>query len=67
MCIRDSFLPKINGYNPDLKVWAYDPEQAKALIDEARSAGVPVDQELRLVGRIGFYPNQLEACLLYTS
>lgn len=54
------FLPKINGYNPDLKVWPYDPEQAKALIDEARAAGVPVDQELRLVGRIGFYPNQLE-------
>lgn len=54
------FLPKINGYNPDLKVWPYDPDQAKALIDEARAAGVPVDQELRLIGRIGFYPNQPE-------
>lgn len=54
------FLPKINGYNPDLKVWPYDPEQARALIDEARADGVPVDQELRLVGRIGFYPNEPE-------
>lgn len=54
------FLPKTNGYNPDLKVWPYDPEQAKALIDAARADGVPVDQELRLIGRIGFYPNQPE-------
>lgn len=54
------FLPKINGYNPDLKVWDYDPEAAEALIEEARAAGVPVDQELRLIGRIGFYPNQPE-------
>jgi peptide/nickel transport system substrate-binding protein len=54
------FLPKINGYNPDLQVWAYDPDAAKALIEEARAAGVPVDQELRLIGRIGFYPNQPE-------
>ncbi|MBC7478812.1 MAG: hypothetical protein H7317_12080 [Pseudorhodobacter sp.] len=36
---------------------AFDRE---ALVDEARAAGVPVDQELRLVGRIGFYPNEPE-------
>jgi len=54
------FLPKINGYNPDLKVWPFDPEQAKKLVDEAREAGVPVDRQIRLVGRIGFFPNQQE-------
>ena len=54
------FLPKINGYNPDLQVWAYDPDAARALIEEARADGVPVEQELRLIGRIGFYPNQPE-------
>lgn len=53
-------LPKINGHNPDLEPWAYDVEQAKALLAEAKADGVPVDKELRLVGRIGFFPNQEE-------
>lgn len=54
------FLPKINGYNPDLKVWPYNPDQAKALIAAARADGAPVDKEIRLVGRIGFFPNEEE-------
>ena len=54
------FLPKINGYNPNLKVWPYDPKQAQALIKEAKAAGVPVNKEIRLIGRIGFFPNQQE-------
>ena len=37
--------PNIFGYNPDLKVWPYDPEKAKQLLDEARKDGIPVDKE----------------------
>jgi len=54
------YLPNINGYNPDLKPWPYDPDQAKQLLAAAKADGVPVDQPLRLVGRIGFYANQEE-------
>jgi len=54
------FLPKTVGYNPDLKVFPYDLEEAKKLIEEARADGVPVDAEIRLVGRIGLYPNGSE-------
>lgn len=50
-------LPKVKGYNKDLKVWPYDPEQAKKLIKEAKAAGVKVDTEIKLIGRTGFYPN----------
>jgi peptide/nickel transport system substrate-binding protein len=53
-------LPNINGHNPDLQVWTYDPDQAKALLAAAKEDGVPVDRELRLIGRIGFYSNQEE-------
>jgi peptide/nickel transport system substrate-binding protein len=43
-------LPNVNGYNPDLTVWPYDPEKAKALVEEARSDGVPVDNPIALYG-----------------
>ncbi len=49
-------VPSIFGYNPDLKVWPYDPQKAKQLIAEARKDGVPVDKEILIVGRIGYYP-----------
>lgn len=50
----------INGHNPDLKVWPYDPERAQALLDEARAAGVAVDAPIKMYGRIGIYPNATE-------
>ena len=53
-------LPNINGHNSGLKAWTYDPEQAKKLLAEAKADGVPVDKELRLIGRIGFFNNQSE-------
>jgi peptide/nickel transport system substrate-binding protein len=53
-------VPNIFGYNPDLKAWPYDPQKARQLLDEARRDGVPVDKEIVLVGRIGFYPGILE-------
>jgi peptide/nickel transport system substrate-binding protein len=53
-------VPSINGHNPNLEVWPYDPEQAKQLLDEARADGTPVDDEIVLIGRIGIYPNASE-------
>lgn len=53
-------VPSINGHNPDLKVWPYDPEKAKNLLAEARKDGVPVDTEILMVGRVGIYPNATE-------
>jgi len=49
-------VPSTFGYNPDLKVWPYDPKKARQLLDEARKDGVPVDKEILLVDRIGLYP-----------
>ncbi len=49
-------IPSTFGYNPDLKVWPYDPQQAKKLLDEARKDGVPVDKEILMVGRTAYFP-----------
>jgi peptide/nickel transport system substrate-binding protein len=48
--------PSIFGYNPDLKVWPYDPQKARQLLDEARRDGVPVDKPILLAGRTAFFP-----------
>jgi len=53
-------VPSINGHNPDLKAWSYDLAEAKQLLDEARADGVPVDDEITLLGRINIYPNATE-------
>ncbi|MBI5292104.1 MAG: hypothetical protein HY872_09530 [Chloroflexi bacterium] len=34
------------GYNPDIPLIPYDPEQAKVLIEQARADGVPVDNKI---------------------
>lgn len=45
------------GYNPDVGDWDYDPEKARALLDEARADGVPVDDASVLVAaRVGSVP-----------
>lgn len=53
--------PSINGFNPDIPKWKFDPAEAKRLIAEAKAAGVPVDNVIPLVGYINFYPNGQEA------
>ncbi|MFT5174889.1 MAG: peptide/nickel transport system substrate-binding protein, partial [Gammaproteobacteria bacterium] len=53
-------VPSINGHNPALKVWPYDPAKAQQLLAEAKAAGVPVDRELEIVGRTNIYPNATE-------
>lgn len=54
-------LPSVFGYNPDIPVWTYDPEKAKALLAEAKADGVPVETEIVIYGRIGIYPNSSES------
>ena len=53
-------VPSINGHNPALEPYPYDPEQAKALLAEAEAAGVPVGDEITMVGRLEIYPNATE-------
>ncbi len=53
-------VPSINGHNPDMQPWPHDPAEAKKLIDAARADGVPVDNEITLLGRINIYPNATE-------
>jgi len=43
--------PSTIGWNPDLKPYSFDLERAKALLAEAKAAGVPVDKEITLIGR----------------
>jgi len=54
-------VPGIVGHNADLTPWTYDPDQARALLAEARADGVPVDTELNIIVRSGNYPNSQEA------
>jgi peptide/nickel transport system substrate-binding protein len=53
-------VPSINGHNPDLEPYPYDPEQAKQLLAEAAADGVPVEDEITIVGRTEIYPNATE-------
>ena len=39
------------GYNDELPLWPYDPEKATQLVAEAKADGVPVDTQIRLIGR----------------
>ncbi len=59
--------PSTIGYNTDLTHYAYDPEQAKALLAEAKADGVDVDQEITLIGRTGNFGNVLETMEALTA
>jgi peptide/nickel transport system substrate-binding protein len=50
----------INGFNPNLKPFPYDPKEAKRLLDEARKDGVPVDAKLTLMTRDSYFSNAKE-------
>ena len=45
------------GYNDQLQLWPHDPDKAKQLIAEAKADGVPVDTQIRLIGRTAQFPN----------
>jgi peptide/nickel transport system substrate-binding protein len=53
--------PGTNGFNDQTKPWTFDFERAKQLIEEARADGVPVDTEITIIGRNGFFPNSSES------
>jgi peptide/nickel transport system substrate-binding protein len=53
--------PTVLGSNPALKPYPYDPVRAKALIAEAKAAGVPVDAPLTVLARRGAYFGMEEA------
>ena len=53
-------IPQVNGHNPNIKTWPYQPELAKALVAAAKADGVPVDQEIQFVGRNGHFPGVRE-------
>ncbi|QIV82603.1 ABC transporter substrate-binding protein [Mycolicibacterium frederiksbergense] len=48
------------GFNSDLELWPHDPERARQLVDEARADGVPVDRQIRLIGRNSQFPGVTE-------
>ncbi|MGO4852118.1 ABC transporter substrate-binding protein [Phaeovulum sp. W22_SRMD_FR3] len=52
--------PTALGADVDLGVPPFDVEAAKKLVAEAKADGVPVDQEILLIGRLGNYPNVTE-------
>lgn len=54
-------VPGINGHNPDLEPYPHDPERAMELLAEARADGVPVDDEIVVIGRYNLYPNSEES------
>lgn len=54
-------VPSINGHNPNLKPWPFDPDKAKALLAEAKAAGTPVDKEITIYVRRGNYAGVIEA------
>ncbi|WP_319449206.1 MULTISPECIES: ABC transporter substrate-binding protein [unclassified Mycobacterium] len=45
------------GYNDQLKIWPHDADKAKQLIADAKADGVPVDKQIRLIGRTAQFPN----------
>lgn len=52
--------PTALGADEELPVPAYDPDGARALLEEARADGVPVDTEILMIGRLGNWANITE-------
>ena len=44
------------GYNDHLQLWPHDADKAKQLVAEAKADGVPVDKQIRLIGRTAQFP-----------
>jgi peptide/nickel transport system substrate-binding protein len=52
--------PPTLGWNPNVKVFPYDPEGAKKLLEEAKADGVKVDTPITIIARTANFPNVTE-------
>jgi peptide/nickel transport system substrate-binding protein len=52
--------PSTLGYNQEIEPYPYNPDQAKALLEEAKADGVDVDAEITLIGRTEQWGNVTE-------
>jgi peptide/nickel transport system substrate-binding protein len=52
--------PSTLGYNHDLTPYSFDPDKARALLEEAKADGVPIDTEITLIGRTEQWGNVTE-------
>lgn len=52
--------PPTLGWNPDVKVFPYDPEGAKKLLEEAKADGVKVETPITIIARSANFPNVTE-------
>lgn len=59
--------PGTTGYNPDIKPYSYNPDEARKLLAEAKADGVPVDTEIVVYSRYNLYPNVDEAMQVNAS
>lgn len=55
------------GYNDQLQLWPHDTDKAKQLIAEAKADGVPVDTQIRLIGRTAQFPNISETIEVFQA
>lgn len=53
--------PGTLGFNDSLEPFPFDPDQARALVEEAGADGVPVDTEIEMIVRNNWFPNDAEA------
>ncbi|WMS40918.1 ABC transporter substrate-binding protein [Acuticoccus sp. MNP-M23] len=53
-------VPTTLGSNPDIKPYAYDPDRARTLLEEAKADGVDTGAEIELIGRTNNFGNVLE-------
>ena len=61
MTLPSQLIPSgVVGYNDQLALWPYDPDKAKQLVAEAKADGVPVDNQIRLIGRTAQFPKIAE-------
>jgi peptide/nickel transport system substrate-binding protein len=52
--------PGVVGFNDDIEPPPYDPDAARALIEEAKADGVPVRRQITLVARSSMFPRVAE-------